>query len=182
MRRHLSRVLVLAVAALLAGCDQNMTDQPKYQQYEPAGLFRDGKTLQKPVAGTVAREDAKYREDAAVRPPLTKALLERGQMQFNTYCSPCHSRTGDGNGMVVQRGMPAPPSYHIQRLREADDRHFFDVMTNGYGVMYSYATRVRPKDRWAIVAYIRALQLSQNAPIDDVPDREKTKLLSEAKP
>jgi mono/diheme cytochrome c family protein len=182
MSHRLSLVLAVAVSAFVAGCDQNMTDQPKYQQYEPADLFRDGKTLQPPVAGTVAREDQKYREDATIRPPLTKALLARGQSQFNTYCSPCHSRTGDGNGMVVQRGMPAPPSYHIQRLREADDQHFFDVMTNGYGVMYSYASRVRPKDRWAIVAYIRALQLSQNAALDDVPDEEKAKLSSEAKP
>lgn len=182
MRRLLFLPLVLAAMALVAGCDQNMTDQPKYQQYEPADLFPDGKTLQKPVAGTVAREDRKYREEVATRPPLTKALLERGQMQFNTYCSPCHSRTGDGNGMVVQRGMPAPPSYHSQRLRDIDDQHFFDVMTNGYGVMYSYASRVRPRDRWAIVAYIRALQLSQNASIDDLPDAEKAKLASEAKP
>jgi mono/diheme cytochrome c family protein len=167
---------------MVAGCDQNMNDQPKYQQYEPADLFRDGKTLQKPMPGTVAREDPKYREEATTRPPLTKALLERGQMQFNTYCSPCHSRTGDGNGMIVQRGMPAPPSYHSQRLREVDDQHIFDVITKGYGVMYSYATRVRPKDRWAIVAYVRALQLSQNASIDDVPDEARAKLLSEVKP
>lgn len=178
----MASAVLMAVSALVAGCDQNMTDQPKYQQYEPADLFRDGKVLQKPVPGTVAREDPRYRSEAAVRPPLTKALLERGQTQFNIYCSPCHSKTGDGNGIVVQRGMPAPPSYHSQRLREADDQHFFDVMTNGYGVMYSYASRVRPKDRWAIVAYIRALQLSQNASIGDVPDAEKAKLRSEGRP
>ena len=98
-----------------------------------------------------------------VPPPVTLALMERGQERFRIYCTPCHSELGDGHGMVVQRGFPAPPSYHIDRLREAPVQHFFDVITNGYGAMYSFAYRVQPADRWAIAAYIRALQRSQNA-------------------
>jgi mono/diheme cytochrome c family protein len=93
------------------------------------------------------------------------------------FCSPCHGANGDGNGIIVQRGMPGPTSYHADRLRLADDQHFFDVITNGYGAMYSYASRVPPRDRWAIVAYIRALQLSRHASIDDVPSTERDKLL-----
>lgn len=95
--------------------------------------------------------------------PITMALLERGRERFGIYCEPCHSPLGDGDGIIARRGFPHPPSYHTQRLREAPDRHFYDVMTNGYGIMYSYADRVSPEDRWAIVAYIRALQRSQGA-------------------
>ena len=99
----------------------------------------------------------------AIPYPVTMPLLERGQQRFAIYCEPCHSPLGDGDGMIARRGFPHPPSYHIARLRAAPDRHFYDVMTNGYGVMYSYADRVTPEDRWAIVAYIRALQRSQDA-------------------
>jgi mono/diheme cytochrome c family protein len=106
----------------------------------------------------------------AINPlPLTLATLQRGRERFDIYCSPCHSKAGDGDGMVVRRGFPAPPSYHTDRLRNAPDAHFFSVITNGYGAMYSYADRITADDRWAIVAYIRALQLSQHATIDDVP-------------
>lgn len=177
----MKRAVVIA-CLLLAGCGQNMTDQPKDQQYEPSELFRDGKSLQPPVAGTVARDDLAREQDKTQKPPLTAALLARGHQQFDVFCSPFHARTGEGNGMVVQRGMPSPPSYHIDRLRTADDQHFFDVISNGYGAMYSYAARVSPRDRWAIVAYIRALQLSQNAALDDVPEQERAKLLAEAPP
>ena len=103
-------------------------------------------------------------------------MLERGQERFDIYCSPCHGRTGEGNGMIVQRGFPAPPSYHIERLRKAPVGHFFDVITQGYGVMYSYAQRVEPEDRWAIAAYIRALQLSQGAQLADLPVAERRQL------
>ncbi|HXF09764.1 MAG TPA: cytochrome c, partial [Desulfuromonadaceae bacterium] len=102
--------------------------------------------------------------------------LERGRQRFEINCAPCHGETGDGNGIVVQRGFPAPPSYHIDRLRDAPAGHFFDVMTRGYGVMFSYASRVSPEDRWAIVAYIRALQLSQHTTIADVATNELTRL------
>lgn len=109
--------------------------------------------------------------------PVTMPLLNRGRERFNIYCAPCHGRSGDGQGMVVQRGFPAPPSYHSQKLRHASDGHFYQVITHGYGVMYPYADRVDPQDRWAIVAYIRALQLSQHAPrnaldMDDIRQLE----------
>ena len=176
-RLHLHTIMLpLLLAVALAACGQNMTDQPKYNEYKPAQLFRDGRVLQIPPAGTVARDDADRRKAAAEKPHLDAALLARGQEQFDIYCAPCHARTGAGNGMIVQRGMPRPPSYHIDRLRTADDQHFFDVITNGHGVMYSYAQRVTPRDRWAIVAYVRALQLSQNASLDDLPDDQRARL------
>jgi mono/diheme cytochrome c family protein len=107
---------------------------------------------------------------------ITRDVLLRGQERFNIYCSPCHGRTGEGNGMIPQRGFPPPPSYHIDRLRQAPVGHFFDVITHGYGVMYSYETRVEPKDRWAIAAYIRVLQASRNATIADVPEQLRAQL------
>jgi mono/diheme cytochrome c family protein len=175
-------VLIVLFCAAVMGCDQNMTDQPKYQEYEPGPLFRDGRALQQPAPGTVGRGDLEREKAAAEKPPLNAALLARGREQFDVFCSPCHARTGDGNGMIVQRGMARPPSLHIDRLRTADDQHFFDVITNGYGAMYSYAVRVSPADRWAITAYIRALQLSQHAALDDLPPDERERLISEAPP
>ncbi len=108
--------------------------------------------------------------------PITRDVLERGHERFDIFCSPCHGRTGEGNGMIVQRGFPPPPSYHIERLRQAPVGHFFDVITHGYGIMYSYAERVPPADRWAIAAYIRVLQQSRNARLDDVPPDQRSKL------
>ncbi len=108
--------------------------------------------------------------------PITREVLERGRERFDIYCSPCHARTGDGKGMIVQRGFPPPPSYHIDRLRQAPAGHFFDVMTQGYGVMYSYAARVEPADRWAIAAYIRALQRSHDATLANVPPEQRVRL------
>ena len=107
---------------------------------------------------------------------ITMTTLERGRERFDIFCSPCHSKAGDGDGMVVRRGFPNPPSYHTDRLRKAPDAHFYSVITDGYGAMYSYADRVDVQDRWAIVAYIRALQLSQNARLTDVPDAERSQL------
>jgi mono/diheme cytochrome c family protein len=173
---------ILAMCLTVANCGQNMTDQPKYQQYEPGPLFRDGAVLQGPVAGTVARGDIDRERTAAEKPALNAGLLSRGREQFDVFCSPCHGRTGAGLGMIVERGMPQPSSFHSDRMRMADDQHIFDVITNGYGVMYSHAARVPPQYRWAIVAYIRALQLSQNAKLDDVPADERERLLSEATP
>jgi mono/diheme cytochrome c family protein len=168
--------ILIAVALGLAGCDQNMTSQPKYAEYEPAPLFRNGQTLQTPVPGTVARDDFARAEQIATKPPLTLQLLARGRDRFDIFCAPCHDRLGDGDGMIVQRGMPRPASLHDDHLRQASDQHLFDVITHGYGVMYAHGDRVPPRDRWAIVAYIRALQLSQHASLDDVPAGERDHL------
>jgi hypothetical protein len=112
--------------------------------------------------------------------PITQADLDRGRERYNVYCTPCHDYSGTGRGMIVQRGFPQPPSYHIERLRDAPAGHFFEVMTNGFGAMYSYAARVEPADRWRIAAYIRVLQLSRNAKIDDVPESERANLTHES--
>jgi mono/diheme cytochrome c family protein len=142
-----------------------MANQPKLNPYElPAGSKADWPV--KPVPHTIARDEPAKPPTA---PPVTLALLERGQQRFDIYCAPCHSRVGDGNGMIVQRGFPRPPSYYSDALRNAPNQLFYDVITHGYGAMYSYADRVSPGDRWAIVAYIRALQASASASLADVP-------------
>lgn len=160
----------LAVLLALTACDDlRMIDQPKDEAYEASPLFEDDMVNQEPVPGTVARGELAHLEVLTTRPALTPALLERGQDRFNIYCSPCHSPVGDGDGIIVRRGMPAPPSFHIERLREAPDAWFVRVITDGYGAMYSYAARVEPADRWAIIAYIRALQLSRHAEVVELP-------------
>jgi mono/diheme cytochrome c family protein len=138
-----------------------------------------GTAAREPTPAAAAADSASVPgvSTAATNPlSITQALLARGRERYNIYCSPCHGFAGHGDGMVAQRGFPHPPSYHIDRLRQAPDSYFFDVMTRGYGDMYSYADRVDPHDRWAIVAYIRALQLSQNASLNDVPQAERAKL------
>lgn len=162
--------LLASLVLVLVACD-NMANQPKRLPYE-AYPGEEGPSHRLPPAGTVARDDA----PAPKPPPVTAALLARGQQRFNIYCAPCHDRVGDGNGMIVQRGFPHPPSYHIDRLRQAPSQHFYDVITNGYGAMYPYAERVAPADRWAIVAYIRALQASQDAKLADLPEDERRAL------
>jgi mono/diheme cytochrome c family protein len=127
----------------------------------------------KPPPHTIARDQPLHPPSP---PPVTMVLLERGRQRFNIYCSPCHSRLGDGNGMIVQRGFPHPPSYYSDTLRNAPNQLFYDVITNGYGVMFSYADRVDPADRWAIVAYIRALQASASASLADVPADKRSSL------
>jgi mono/diheme cytochrome c family protein len=156
--------LLLAAAALLAACDR-MTDQPRSKPYR--GL---------PTAASLRPEGTVARAKPAAPPTLSLALIERGRERFDINCAPCHGRSGDGRGMIVERGFPAPPSYHIDRLRNAPSQHFYDVITNGYGAMYSYAARVPEPDRWAIVAYIRALQQSQNAALADVPAEKRRAL------
>jgi len=175
--KRLAAALTLCVAA--AGCDQNMDVQPKYSEYKPAPLFRNGRVLQAPVAGTVARGDIEREADAARKPAVTTQLLARGRERFDAFCSPCHGRTGDGEGVIVQRGMPHTPSFHEERLRNEADQDFFDVITKGYGAMYSFAMQVPAQDRWAIVAYVRALQLSQHASLDDVPSDQRGRLQTE---
>jgi hypothetical protein len=181
-------VISLALAALVfSGCRLDMHVQPKYLPYEPSTFFDDGRSERPPVPGTVARghlhlDELLYtgKENGVLSNrfpfPITRADLERGREQFNIFCTPCHDYTGGGRGMIVQRGFPPPPSYHIDRLRNASVGHFFDVMTNGFGSMYSYAARVTPEDRWRIAAYIRALQLSEHAAITDIPASERGKL------
>jgi len=157
-----------------------MQVQPRYNPYDASNFYGDSRSARTPVPGTIARGQLHLDEllftgkvdgkEADVFPfPITRADLNRGRERFNIYCSPCHDVTGSGRGMIVLRGFPQPPSFHIDRLRQAPVGHFFDVMTNGLGVMYSYSYRVSPEDRWRIAAYIRALQLSQQASIKDVP-------------
>ena len=171
----------------LAGCRLDMHLQPKYLPYQATSFFPDGRSERQPVPGSVARGQLRTdelfytgRENGVATNrfpfPITRADLERGRERFNVYCTPCHDYTGSGRGMIVRRGFPQPPSYHIQRLRDAPVGHFYEVITNGFGAMYSYAARIEPADRWRIAAYIRVLQLSQNAKIDDVPESERAKL------
>jgi mono/diheme cytochrome c family protein len=166
--------------ALVAGCRQDMHDQPKYEPLERSAFFQDGGSARPLVDGTIARgtlqEDEGFFTGKAGAThvadfPMTvdQALVDRGQQRFNIYCTPCHDATGSGNGMVVQRGYRRPPSLHEERLRLAEPGYFVDVITNGFGVMPDYRVQVAPRDRWAIAAYIRALQLSQRAAPADVP-------------
>ncbi|MEW5422535.1 cytochrome c [Amorphus sp. 3PC139-8] len=150
-------VLTCALAGILVGCD-DMSDQPKYETYEDAPGFPQAQAARQPPAGTVAR-GALERERAKRHPPeVTQALLSRGQERYEIFCAPCHGLAGDADGMIVQRGFPAPPSYHTARLRSVSDRHIFNVISDGYGVMFPYGNRIAVRDRWSIVAYVRALQ------------------------
>jgi len=187
----LDAVLHLAVMVLAgsgAGCRRDMFQQPYSKPLAPNSFFQDNQMASRPlVPHTVARGhldsdrvfySGKVGTNLVDTFPIAinRNTLERGRERFEIYCSPCHGRTGEGNGMIVQRGYPAPPSYHIDRLRQAPVGHFFDVMTHGYGVMYSYAQRVTPEDRWAIAAYIRVLQQSHNSRLSDVPVSERASL------
>lgn len=171
MTRALALVFALAAAGtLLAGCDLSMTQQRKLSTYAPAALWPDGAAARPLPEHVVAQGDVARAEQARTPPPVTAELLVRGQERFKIFCAPCHGLAGDGDGIIVAHGFPAPPSYHIDRLLAAPARHFYDVMTNGYGAMFSYGDRVDPRDRWAIAAYIRALQLSRRATLAQVPD------------
>lgn len=167
--------VILVITLLVAGCDeQSMIQQNRYDPYEPSTLWPNGSEAQPLPAGVVAQGDLARDKEIKEPPEMTTALVERGRQRFDIFCAPCHGLSGKGDGMIVQRGFPPPPSYHSARLRSAPAQHFFDVITNGFGVMYPYAARVEPHDRWAIVAYIRALQTSQHAQITDIPEaREK---------
>ncbi len=173
--------LVLATSCQRVGPDfQKMSIQPKYDPLEPSDFFADGMSARPRVPGTVARGEVTqngFLETGKINGvdgdgfpfPVTAAVINRGQERFDIYCSECHGRLGDGNGMIPARGYRRPPSYHTDALRNAKTGHFFDVMTNGFGVMPPYAAQVPVNDRWAIVAYIRVLQLSQNSTEADVP-------------
>ena len=168
-------VVVAILLAAVSSCDQ-MRHQQRYDSEEPSTLFREGQSLQAPPDGTIARDDPEQRQALRKRPSMTDALLARGRERFGIYCTPCHDLSGYGQGIVPSRGFPHPPSFHIYRLRSAPSSYFVDVITNGHGVMYSYADRVSPADRWAIAAYIRALQLSQDAPASALSDADRAKL------
>jgi hypothetical protein len=172
---------------LTGACRQDMHDQPSYQPLEQSDFFADGQAARPLVAGTVARghlndDELLYTgkeggENTAVFPfPITEQVMARGEQRFNIYCAPCHGRTGQGDGMIVRRGYRRPPPLADQRLRDAPVGHFFDVITNGFGAMPDYAAEINVDDRWAITAYVRALQLSASATIDDVPAAERGKL------
>lgn len=165
MNRRLPTIGVLTLVLALAACDE-MAEQPKDEVYGASPLFDDGAAMRHPPVGTVAREDAAWESALAERPPMTLALLARGRERYEIFCAVCHDPTGHGQGVVPSRGFPHPPSFHSERLRAVPSRYIVEVITDGYGVMYSYADRVPPTDRWAIAAYVRALQLSQAAPIE----------------
>jgi len=182
---------VLALAATVA-CRQDMHDQPKYIPLRPSDFFSDGRSERPLVEGSVARGHLK--DDVAFytgkgpdgKPidafpfPVTKDVIERGQQRFNIYCTPCHGHLGNGDGMIPRRGFRHPPSYHQDRLRNVPNGYIFDVISAGFGAMQDYAAQIEPRDRWAIVAYIRALQLSQNASMADVPAEARGALAGQA--
>lgn len=197
-------LLACVVVPLLGGCERGMHDmyqQPKDGPGSPSRLFADGSAERPPVAGTVVHSRGEAAEttggrrggdrpppatvngavvravDAPARPPaVTLALLQRGRQRYDIYCAACHGLDGRGDGMVVKRGFPAPPTYHSPRLRRAPDSHFYDVISDGYGVMYPYADRIDPADRWAIVAYVRALQLSRHVLPGHLPAQDRAVL------
>lgn len=154
-------LLLLPMLALLpAGCKRHdMYSQGKAKTWDASTFFPNQQSMRKPPDGAVPVEEAN--PDVAQPPVATQAMLERGEQRFNIFCAPCHARSGEGDGMIVQRGFPHPPSFNSDRLRQASAQHFYDVITNGYGVMYSYGERVTSADRWAVIAYVRALQRSQ---------------------
>jgi len=186
VKRYLATFVLLSFA--LMGCRRDMFNQPSARPLEKNDFFHDNNMASRPLEPhTVARghlnEDEPFFRGmvgtnlvASFPIPITREVLERGRERYDIYCAPCHGRTGDGRGMIVQRGFPAPPSYHIDRLRQAPVGHFFDVITRGYGMMFSYASRVNPEDRWAIAAYIRVLQASQNTPATALTATERAQL------
>jgi len=185
-KRLLFDLLFLLFAFAVPGCN-DMDRQPKFQPLDPSSFFSDGRSARVPPADTVARGDLRddellyagkqHGKDAEIFPfPIMADVLARGRERYDIFCAVCHGRVGDGQGMIVKRGFPTPPSYHTDRLRQAPVGHFFDVITNGYGRMFSYSDRIPVEDRWAIIAYIRALQLSQNASVADLPAQDRAEL------
>jgi mono/diheme cytochrome c family protein len=187
--------LVLLTCTFGGGCRQDMHDQPNYTPLEPTNFFGDGLSSRQPVEGTVARgqlrlddhlytgrlpraETARGPADYATTFPfaIDSAALDRGQQQYDVFCSPCHDRLGGGNGMIVRRGFRRAASLHDQRLIDAPVGYFYDVITNGFGAMSDYASQIPVEDRWKIIAYVRALQLSQNGSVDDLTAEQRTEL------
>lgn len=161
-------IAVAWLSLCLGACDQPaMTDQPKMEAYEHSDYFGDGQAARPPVPGTVARSDRL--SPSSMPLTVTRELLARGRERFDIYCTPCHGQSGHADGTIVQRGFPKPPTLHSERLRNSPPAYFYRIIAEGYGVMYDYADRVPEDDRWAIAAYIKALQLSQHARLDEVP-------------
>ena len=184
LRSNRIALALLASTAILAGCRQDMHDAPRYEAFEASKSFADGRASRTAPTGTVAR--GWLRDDEALYTgkingqaidefpfAIGAAELARGQQRFNIYCTPCHGRLGDGNGMVVQRGLRQAASYHQDRLRQEKIGYFYDVITNGFGAMQGYAAQIPAEDRWAIVSYVRALERAQNASTEDVPADQK---------
>jgi mono/diheme cytochrome c family protein len=197
--KHAITLILVGLAVIVSGCarnrpsekppihlQQNMDEQPKYKQQAESRFFVDGASMRLPVEGTVARgwlrEDSAFYAGrdgrgnlvAANPRPITPELMRRGQERFDIYCAPCHGAVGDAKSIVVKKGLLPPPSFHEQRLRDTVDGHFYDVITHGVRSMPPYKYQIRLEDRWAIVAYIRALQRSQNATINDVPEDRRS--------
>lgn len=199
--RRIVCALVIGGGLIVAGCRSDMQDQPKYKPLRESDFFDDRLSARQPPEGTVAR--GLLRDDSLLYTgrltgsappanqtgsatgqgfadafpfPITTEILDRGEERFNIYCSVCHDRTGGGEGMVVRRGYRRPPRLSDPRLVAAPAGYFFDVITNGFGLMPDYATQISVRDRWAVVAYVRALQLSQNASLSDVPEGERSRL------
>jgi Cytochrome C oxidase, cbb3-type, subunit III len=182
-----SRILLSACAVAFffaTGCQvrQDMADQPKYRPLSPSDSFADGRSERPLIENTVARgsiddDDLFISRDSNAFPlQLTPELMQRGKERYGIFCTPCHGIQGDGNGMVAMRGMKHPPSYHSDRLRKVPNGYFFDIITNGFGAMLNYSAQIPPRDRWAIIAYIRALQFSRNAPVSELPSDLRDKL------
>jgi mono/diheme cytochrome c family protein len=180
--------MIIVGTLLLGGCERGMHqmyDQAKYKPLAPSPLFADGNSSRPQVSGTVVYSGGPLAGASSGRqgtievpvtsPSLSLAVLQRGRQRFEIYCAPCHGSLGDARGVIALRGFPAPPSLHLERLRNAPDSHYFDVISSGYGAMFPYADRITDADRWAIIAYIRALQLSRHAPASrlDASDRGK---------
>jgi mono/diheme cytochrome c family protein len=182
-------LLIFSSTIALAGCDytmrQDMANQPRQNTLSPSSLFADGRSERQLLDNTVPRgsveEDALFvpKDSNAFPLPITQQLLERGQERYNIFCTPCHGIQGDGLGMVAMRGMKHPPSYHQDRLRQEPNGYIYDVITNGFGAMYGYSAQIPPRDRWAIIAYVRALQLSRNARVADLPADVREKLMAQ---
>jgi len=194
LHRLAGSLTLICIALTTGGCRQDMHDQPKFEPLEATTVFANGAASRPMIEGTVARgmlrDDKVFYtgrtpEDQFVTElpvPLTRELLTRGQTRFNAFCSPCHGRVGEGDGMVVQRGFKYPTSFHETRLRESPVGYYFHIMTNGFGEMSSYAAQIPPADRWAIVAYVRALQASQHTPVDDLSAEDLERIESKTDP
>jgi mono/diheme cytochrome c family protein len=186
--RNLTITLVWVGALLSVGCGgtlrQDMANQPRQNPLSPTTFFPDGRSARPlldntVMRGSVAEDDLFVPKDSNAFPlPLTQELMERGKERYAIFCSPCHGLQGDGMGMVTLRGMKHPPSYHQDRLRNVPNGYLFDIITNGFGAMSGYSAQVAPRDRWAIVAYLRALQVSRNAHVADLPANLKEKLMA----